>query len=287
MVSTALLSDKEYTQLLQDVNLTPASFEEISVSLMQNDVKEMYHALVNEKDIPTVFAIPHLKILWICRCHHVSKKDGSTSHEHLHALVQYQNKKTHSAFKLRLKRAGKRLHAKTTFKKILCPDHMVGTLRYISCGDGQRATRRDKDGLMGAPHTHYRGSISNPRFLHKRSTKQIVGCADVRKGILRMTKKNLTEEWKTKNVSGHSHHLHHHKTCLCDFGVLGIQKKKAANQKRREFYKTQKGQEIKNMYKERAQTRRELIEKVMELKTGSNLAEMEKETIVNLLKKMK
>ena len=45
-------------------------------------------------------------------------------------------------------------------------------------------------------------------------------------------------------------------------------------------------EEIKNMYKARAQTRRELIKKVMELKTGSNLAEMEKETILNL-KKMK
>ena len=41
------------------------------------------------------------------------------------------------------------------------------------------------------------------------------------------------------------------------------------------------------MYKDRAQTRKELLEKVMQLQTGSNLAEMEKETILDLLKRMK
>ena len=41
------------------------------------------------------------------------------------------------------------------------------------------------------------------------------------------------------------------------------------------------------MYKERAQNKKDIIKLVMDLKTGNNLAEMEKETILNLLKRMK
>ena len=286
MVSTAKLSNNEYNELLQVVDFQPASYEEVAESLMKNGVREMYHAMVNELDIGTMLNIPNLKIFWICRCHHVATDKSSTSHEHLHALVQYQNKKTHQAFKQRLKRAGKRLDKKTTFKKIICPDHMIGTLRYISCGDGQRATRRNADGLMGAPHTHYKRSIFDNCLLHKRNNKKILGCAGIRLAILRGVRNKLTAKWKSDNVSGHHHHLHHHETCVCDFGLIGKEKKEAANEKRREFYNTERGQEIKNKYKDRAQKRREIIEKIMMLQTGYNLAEMEKESLLNLLKRM-
>ena len=280
------MSDSEYTNFLQDVNFKPASYMEISESLMKNGTKEMYHALVNENDIGTLFAIPNLKIFWICRCHHVAD-NGSTAHEHLHALVQYQNEKTHTAFKKRLQRSGKKLNNKTTVKKFLCPDHRIGVLRYICCRDGQRATRRDGDGLMGAPHTHYRRSVFDAALLHKRNAKQILGCADIRLGILRRIKCQLTQDWKNENISGHPHYLHHHETCLCDNGKIGKNKRQEANKKRREFYNTERGQEIRQAYKERANMRKELIAKVMDLKTGSNLAKMEKESILELLKRMK
>ena len=94
MVSTSKLNDGEYSRILKSSDFSPASFEEIAESLMKNGIREMYHALVNEDDILTLFSIPDLKIFWICRCHHVAD-DGSTAHEHLHALVQYQNKRTH------------------------------------------------------------------------------------------------------------------------------------------------------------------------------------------------
>ena len=111
MTSPAKLNDKEYTKLLDDEDFSAASYKEIATPLMENGVKETYHALVNKEDILTLFKIPNLKIFWICRCHHVAE-DKSSSHEHLHALVQYQNKKTHEAFKHRLRRAGQRLHKK-------------------------------------------------------------------------------------------------------------------------------------------------------------------------------
>ena len=100
-------------------------------------------------------------------------------------------------------------------------------------------------------------------------------------------KKNLDEEWLKENVSGHPHHLHHHETCLCDYGMIGIEKKKAANKKRSDFYETERGKNIKKMYKNRAEDKKDLIERLMKLQTGNNLAEMEKETILNLLKRMK
>ena len=286
MASTSKINDSEYSEILKNVNFTPSSYQEIAESLMENGIQQMYHALVNETDILTLFSIPNLKIFWICRCHHVADNQ-STAHEHLHALVQYQNKKTHRAFKDRLKRAGQLLHPKTTFKKILCPDHAVGVLRYITCRDGQRATRRDADGLMGSSHTHYRRSIFGRTLLHRRNAKQVLGCKDVRLTILRHVSKHLSKEWKTKHVSGHHHHLHHHDTCLCEFGKIGKEKKKAANQKRREYYNTEPGRVTKKRYRDRAQQRKEIIQKVMELQTGTNLAEMEKETLIKLLRRMK
>ena len=283
--STSTLSDKEYSSILRSVDFAPASYKEIAAALMKNGVKEMYHAMVNESDILKLFSIPNLEVFWICRCHHEAD-DRSTSHEHLHALVQYK-KGTHRAAKDRMKRNGQRFHPKTTFKRILCPDHAVGVLRYITCQDGQRTTRRNGDGLQGAPHTHYRRSVHGSWLLHKRSEKKKLGCADVRLGILRNLQQNLDEEWLKNNVSGHPHHLHHHETCLCEFGKIGREKKAAANQKRRDFYKTEQGQDIKKMYKDRAQNKKDIIKLVMDLKTGNNLAEVEKETILDLLKRMK
>ena len=110
----------------------------------------MFHAIVNEDDIQFLFSIPNLDIFWCCRCHLVAK-DGSTAHEHLHALVQYQ-KGTHLALKKRMQRAKQRFHPKTTFKPIFCPDHAVGVLRYICCEDGQRlwCTWEHKNGWITA-----------------------------------------------------------------------------------------------------------------------------------------
>ena len=47
------------------------------------------------------------------------------------------------------------------------------------------------------------------------------------------------------------------------------------------------GQNVKNSYEERAKTRDQLIEILMTHKPGTNLAEMEKETILKLVRRMK
>ena len=89
MASTSKINGREYSEILKNANFTPSSYQEIAESLMENGIRQMYHALVNEADILTLFSIPNLKIFWVCRCHHVAD-DKSTAHEHLHALVQYQ-----------------------------------------------------------------------------------------------------------------------------------------------------------------------------------------------------
>ena len=57
MTSPAKLNDKEYTKLLDDADFSAASYKEIATALMENGVKETYHALVNEEDILTLFKI--------------------------------------------------------------------------------------------------------------------------------------------------------------------------------------------------------------------------------------
>ena len=134
------LNKKEYYKLLNGFDWMPASYENIANSVMDNGVKEMYHAIVNEYDIVTLFTIPNIKIFWCCRCHIVGE-DGTTAHEHLHALVQYK-KGTHLAFKKKMQRGKQRFHSKTSFKKIRCVDHAVGVLRYITCKDGQNKNKK-------------------------------------------------------------------------------------------------------------------------------------------------
>ena len=50
MTSTAKLNDKEYTKLLDNEDISAASYKEIATAFMENGVKETYHALVNKQD---------------------------------------------------------------------------------------------------------------------------------------------------------------------------------------------------------------------------------------------
>ena len=250
---------------------------------MENGVKEMYHAIVNEDDILTLFSIPNLKIFWCCRCHLVAK-DGSTAHEHLHALVQY-HKGTHVAFKKRMQRAKQRLHDKTTFKKIYCADHAVGVLRYICCKDGQmKNKRRDADGLVSQAHTHYSRRVYVPALLHSRNARKEGGCAYIRGEIQEMIWGKLSDEWLTENVSGDGEYaLHHEESCDCEYGKMGKEKKAAANKKRKEYYETQEGKETKRKYAEKNRKKNNLIRELRMMKKCGSEAELIKETIARLM----
>ena len=276
------LSTNQNFEILNETDFKPASFLEIADGLMANGVREMYHAIVEEKDIVTLFSIPNLKIYWCCRCHHVGE-DGSSAHEHLHALVHFDAGATLGAYRQRLKRAGTRLHAKTTFKKIICADHMIGILGYICCEDGQRTTKPDADGLMGSPHTHYAHCVFEKSLIHKRNVKEVHGCADIRLSISQSVKSQLSDDWKNENISGNLLYIHHHDSCLCDNGVIRKQKKLEANSKRREFFISPHGQHIVKKCKEKSMKRRELFKLISSLKENKN-SDLTKETIDKLMK---
>ena len=276
------LDKSAYYQLLNGVKWEPASFKDIAYCLMKNGVNQMYHAIVNENDIPFLFSIPNLNIFWCCRCHLVAK-DESTAHEHLHALVQYQ-KGTHVALKKKMQRVKQRFDPKTTFKLIKCADHAVGVLRYICCEDGQNQKRRDADGLSTKPHTHYSRSVYDSTMLHSRNGKQDGGCAYWRIEITGKLYKELSDKWLDENVSGDGEYkLHHQETCRCETGEIGKQEKVAANQKRREFYKTPEGIAKKEHYAEKASKKHQLIPLLMEYKSSKNQAELTKESIAKLM----
>ena len=277
------MDQQTYQNFLNGIGWESSNYQDIAKCLMEKGTKEMYHAIVHQDDIQHLFIIPNLKIFWCCRCHLVAR-DGSTAHEHLHALVQYQIG-THQAYKKRMQRSKIRFASKTTFKPILCPDHAVGVLRYICCEDGQtKNKRRDADGLTCKPHTHYSRSVYETHLLHSRNAKQIGGCRYIRTEITENLWKHLSDEWLNKNVSGDGEYaLHHHEDCFCENGEKGKQKKKAANKKRKEFYETEKGMDIKKKYSEKAKQKNKLIEELRRMKNCKTQAELSKETIAKLL----
>ena len=55
------LSKKAYYEPLNRVGWKPVSYKDIASCLMENGVKQMYHAIVNEADIQLMFSIPNLK----------------------------------------------------------------------------------------------------------------------------------------------------------------------------------------------------------------------------------
>ena len=53
------------------------------------------------------------------------------------------------------------------------------------------------------------------------------------------------------------------KSCACDCGSIGKKRRKDANEKRKAFYKTEKGIAIKQMYKERIAMKKKLRQTVI------------------------
>ena len=100
--------------------------------------------------------------------------------------------------------------------------------------------------------------------------------------------KELSDDWLEENVNGDSEYaLHHTDTCACNNGKIGKKKRELANKKRKDFYKSARGIEIVKQWKECANTRKELLEKVMELKTITSDGPIENEMLRQLISRMK
>ena len=148
--------------------------------------------------------------------------DRSESHFQWHGLVHFPKRKLQSWKKQAYRTNVGIASSKNTFKKIICLDHAVGVLRYLSCEDGKRIGRRNGDCLV--THTHHsRQPIDE---YHKR-VKQ---CSEIRNQISENLSSFVPLENKPK------HNLHDTKTCLCDRGDVGKEKRYNADEKRRAFY---------------------------------------------------
>ncbi|CAH1106491.1 unnamed protein product [Psylliodes chrysocephalus] len=176
----SLLSKTDYLTLLNLNEINALSPQEMAQDYEELS-KEWYHLILNKKDINLLACAPNTKWYSICRCHLIVD-DGSTAHEHFHALIHFINGFTMLAYQKKLQRTGTRLHSKTTFKKIICLDHAVGVLGYITCADGQKSLRRDGYGLRGTPYSHYDRRVFKQDRLHSRGKQ----CCLVRTEILEL-----------------------------------------------------------------------------------------------------
>ena len=209
-------------------------------------------------NLPTILAIPDLKIYAWCRCKVVAS-DKSEDHLHWHGLVHFRQINLES-WRRQVTRKGVKLPSrKNTFKKIHGLDHIVGVLKCLACDQGQVKLEVIKmdlsvyfipimpDNLFSDYHRHCRGKARE----------------DVRTGISKLLANHIDflkkENWNWLN-------LHNAKTCKCVNGDLGRKKIREANEKRRAFYKTSKGLAVKKAYKQKAAKKRQIINQLAELR---------------------
>lgn len=270
------MTDEIYDTLVGE--MTPTSYATIAEDWMGNN-KEWYHAVVAMEDLPIVIAIPNLRIYSWCRCKLVAN-DQSEAHFHWHGLVHFINGEKLDGWRRKAKKVGVHFSSnKNTFRKIKCLDHGVGVLRYLTCRDGQKVGNRDADGLVTHPHVHYSRKAIDAKHCHEKRGKI---CLEVRNEISTRISEyiDLTNlpNWTTTD-------LHDKLACDCDRSLKGEERKKLANERRKNFYQTPKGMAMKEKYRRKLTAKKELMNIL--LKTNVSLkAELCKDTLVSLCKQL-
>ena len=268
--------DAGYKKLIADMELRPLTYEDVAKDWEANSM-EWYHAIIAFEDLSIVLAIPNLKIYAWCRCKLIAD-DGSEAHYHWHGLVHFPCGKLKS-WKQQAWRDNVRFTSKkNTFKKVKCLDHAVGILRYVSCADGQKVGRRDDDGLVTRPHTHYSRQPIEGCHRHARG-KECVKVRDcISESIASFIKLDEKPNWDKLN-------LHDVQLCSCDRGNIGKQKTAAANERRRQFYKSTEGIATRERYREKARIKNMILNQLTQFNVTKK-AELTLETIANLVKQL-
>jgi hypothetical protein len=258
------MNKAEFLQLLG--GFTPTPVEDVFNEYTIESQLKWYHLLCSIEDFTFIWGCKEFKFHSLCRCHQAAG-DGTFVHEHVHAVIS--GRVLLESWKRQLRRKQIRL-SKTTFKKILCGDHLAGVLRYICCRDGLKMARRGSDGLASIPHTHYERRVDKTSWIHSRGRF----CAKIRNEI------------ETKMKIKANFPLHYFETCKCDRGMLGIEKRREANRKRRAFYETEAGKLVKESYKRKKKLREEVIQGLQKLGKGPQ-AELQRKEIERLINMMK
>jgi hypothetical protein len=259
------MDQREFLQILGGFIATPV--EEVFLEYKNDYQLYWYHLLCSIQDFNLIWSCKEFKFHSLCRCHQVAD-DLSVAHEHVHAVVS--GRVLLESWKKQLRRKGIKLH-KSTFKRIICADHLAGIFRYLCCKDGQKVGRRGVDGLVTGPHTHYERRVDVRSWLH-----------DSRGQICAWTRDEIETKMKLKlDVP-----LHDYDTCLCARGRRGIENREEANRKRRAFYDTDEGKAVKERYKRKKMQRDLVIQELQKLGRGPK-AELKRKEIERLIKMLK
>jgi hypothetical protein len=251
---------REFIQLLDGFVAEPV--EDVFYKYKNDPQLNWFHLLCSITDFNIIWSCKDFNFYSLCRCHQVTD-EGSIVHEHVHAIIS--SRVLIQTWKQRLYRKKIKLE-KTTFKKIICGDHLCGALRYITCKNGLKY--KSGKGIAAIPHTHYERRVDLKNWLHPRGKF----CGQIRKEI----------ETKMKLKSNLP--LHDYESCKCDRGKVGINNRLEANRKRKEFYESEAGLDWQERRKKRKIEKGEIIEKLHTLKSVKNESlRKELERLINLL----
>jgi hypothetical protein len=257
------MNQHEFKELLG--GFIPVPVEDVFEEYVKVKDLHFYHLMCSVADFKFLWSCQEFKFYSLCRCHQVAD-DGSTAHEHIHAVVSCRV--LLDTWKRQIRRKQIRLY-KTTFKKIICADHLCGVFRYICCRDGQRIGKRGADGLVLSPHTHYDRKVDVRGWVHQAKGRI---CGQIRREIEVKMKLKVNEP------------LHDFDSCQCDNSRIGNEKREEANRKRKAFYETEAGKEVKERYKKKKLAKDEVINKLIELGKVGTKAELLRKEMERLMK---
>ena len=155
-------------------------------------------------------------------------------------------------------------------------DHVGGVLRYVACKGNQRVSRRDGDGFVTHLLAHYARQPIDENHRHECSHK----CPKIRDEISEKVA-NFLDLSSTTNWTVHQ--LHNSEACLRSRGKKGTEERAAVNEKRRAYYKTGAGLEMKKAYRVKTNARPQILNQLTMFDV-SKKAHLCHETIEKLVK---
>jgi hypothetical protein len=196
--------DELIQKLFKMGKLAAVSPAELAADYEEDD-SEWYNVRIEEVDFPTLALLENLKLYSFCRCH-LEEEDGSSNKEHMHALVKFVGHPTLQEFRKALGKTGEKLQRSTIFRKIICLDHAVGVLHYLSCDRGRKPYSGN------TLHIHYCRTVFDDKWLHKRLQYK---CKKIRNEI----SKEAALGVNNLDMYESAERLHDYETCHCNNGM--------------------------------------------------------------------
>ena len=246
-METAKCSDSDgiYNRAINGIKALP--YSELVEDFMVNPKQYFYHYIGSVDDFYTLLSKrEEVKLYCWCRCHKPIPNTELFEHEHVHALLMTIGK-SHMAIKKKyVRRTNENLFLDSRFQKVHCFDHIIGIMRDIHCKDGQKVGRRNQDGLVTVPHLHYSRHVYESELLHDTIGKD---CGDTRDHVEKSCENEFPLEFLNKLVGDkYKNGLHDYINCACDRSERAMKMRSLLLERRRGFYKTKKGEEIKKGY---------------------------------------